>query len=177
VIRRKRGPPTLGGQPRGLDARAVRADDGGIDRARPDDLLELAVDCGGVPWQVGALLVLDRPLDKARLRAALAQRIQAVPRLRRRLVPTPPLCGRPIWVDDPEFAVNQHIREVHYPGPGDEAALWEVAVKAVGTRLPLNRPPWAAVSVTDLNDGRGALLVGSTTCSPMALAVSPSWPS
>ena len=70
-----------------------------IDRARPDDLLELAVDHGSMPWQVGALLVVDRPLDPAEVRRALAARVRAVPRLRRKLVRTPPLCGRPVWVD------------------------------------------------------------------------------
>ena len=133
--------------------------DAEIDRARPDDLLELAVDRGSVPWQIGALLVLDRPLDPTAVHHALAERVRAVPRLRRKLVRTPPLCGRPIWADDPEFAVERHVREVRCPDPADDAALHDVAMQAVGTRLPLNRPPWAAVIVTGLAEDRGALVV------------------
>ena len=133
--------------------------DAEIDRARPDDLLELAVDRVSVPWQVGALLVLDRPLDPTAVHRALAERVRAVPRLRRTLVRTPPLCGRPIWVDDPEVTVERHVREVRCPDPADEAALHDVAMQAVGTRLPLNRPPWAAVIVTGLAEDRGALVI------------------
>ena len=130
-----------------------------IDRAQPDDLLELAVDRGPVPWQVGALLVVDRLLDPAQLRRALAERVRAVPRLRRKLVRTPPLCGRPVWVDDPEFAIARHVRELRCPDPADDAALHAAAVQAVGTRLPLHRPPWAAVIITGSTADRGALVV------------------
>ena len=106
---------------------------GEIDRAGADDLLELAVDRGSVPWQVSALLLLDRPLDPAELRAALARRVHTVPRLRRRLVRTPFLCGRPIWVDDPGFALDRHVRHVRCPvdrgeGPRGPAtpARWDL---------------------------------------------------
>ena len=50
-----------------------------------------------------------------------------MPRLRRKLVRTPPLCGRPVWVDGPEFAIEQHMRAVRCPDPGDEAG-WRCCV-------------------------------------------------
>lgn len=142
---------------------AGKADDV-IDRAGSDDLLELAVDRGSVPWQVGALLVLDRPVDPAEVRRALDERVRAVPRLRRTLVRTPPLCGRPIWVDDPDFSVGHHVREVTCPGPADDDAhlddpLLDVAMQAVGSRLSLEHPPWEAVVVTGVPGGRGALVI------------------
>ncbi|TCK22746.1 wax ester/triacylglycerol synthase domain-containing protein [Pseudonocardia endophytica] len=130
-----------------------------IDRASPSDLLQLAVDRGPVPWQVGALLVTDRPLDAAAVRRALADRVRSVPRLRRRLVRTPPLCGRPVWVDDPGFAVGRHVSEARCPPPGDEAALLDIAVRSVGTRLPLDHPAWGAVVVTGLAGDRGAVVL------------------
>ena len=135
-----------------------------IDRAGSDDLLELAVDRGSVPWQVGALLVLDRPVDPADVRRALDERVRAVPRLRRTLVRTPPLCGRPIWVDDPGFSAGDHVREVTCPGPADddaplENALLDVAMQAVGSRVSLEHPPWEAVVVTGVPGGRGALVI------------------
>jgi WS/DGAT/MGAT family acyltransferase len=157
AIRPRKGPPTLYGGGSGTDAARLRTD-GGIDRARPDDLLELAVDRGRVPWQVGALLVLDRAPDPAAVRQALADRVRSIPRLRRKLVRTPPLCGRPVWIDDPDFAIERHVREVTCPDPADDAALHEVAMQAVGTPLSLRHSPWAAVVVTGLH-GRGALVV------------------
>lgn len=132
---------------------------GPIDRARPSDLLELAVDRGPVPWQVGALLVTDHPLAPSEVRGALADRVRTVPRLRRRLVRTPPLCGRPVWIDDDGFDIGRHVLDERCAAPGDEAALLEVAARVVGTRLALRRPPWAAVVVTGLAGGRGAVVV------------------
>ncbi|MCF7548625.1 wax ester/triacylglycerol synthase domain-containing protein [Pseudonocardia sp. WMMC193] len=129
------------------------------ERAGPDDLRESAVDRAGVPWQFGVLLVLDRPLDPAEVRRVLAVRIRAVPRLRRRLVRTPPLCGRPVWVDDPGFAIERHVREVRCAGPLTDDVLRDVAVRAVGTRLSWQRSPWEALVVTGTTGDRGALVV------------------
>ena len=65
------------------------------------------------------------PVDPADVRRALDERVRAVPRLRRTLVRTPPLCGRPIWVDDPGFSAGDHVREVTCPGPADDDAPLE----------------------------------------------------
>lgn len=133
--------------------------DGTIDRTCSSDMLELAVDRGPVPWQVGALLVTDHPLEPAEVREALAGRVRAVPRLRRRLVRTPPLCGRPVWIDDAGFDIARHVRGERCEQPGDEAALHALATRVTGTRVPLEWPPWAAVVVTGLAGGRGAVVV------------------
>jgi diacylglycerol O-acyltransferase / wax synthase len=55
--------------------------------------------------------------------------------------------------------VQRHMRQVPCPDPTDEAALHAIAVEAVGTRLPLDRPPWVAVIVTGLAGQQGALIV------------------
>jgi diacylglycerol O-acyltransferase len=90
--------------------------------------------------------------------AVLADRIRSVPRLRQVLARVPPGCGRPIWVDDPTFSTDQHIRHVNFPSPGDEHALLEVVAGLVTRRLRMDRPPWHACVVTGLADGRIALI-------------------
>ncbi|MER5670927.1 wax ester/triacylglycerol synthase domain-containing protein [Pseudonocardia alni] len=139
--------------------RGPRTATGRIDRTRSSDLMELAVDRGPVPWQVGAVLRTVRELDADGLARALADRVAAVPRLRRRLVRTPPLCGRPVWVDDAGFAVGRHVRAVRCPAPGDDDALYDLAVGVVGTRLPSDRSPWAAVVVSGPAGGGGAVVL------------------
>lgn len=76
----------------GATARAV------ADRATSADLLNLAMDVGPVPLQAGACLVLETGPDSdlALAQRLIAERIRAVPRLRQRLVPMPPGCGRPV---------------------------------------------------------------------------------
>ncbi len=132
-----------------------------IDRASPTDLMELASDVGDAPMQVAAILVLDTgsALGLPAVRNAISDRSWAVPRLRERLVRAPAGCGRPVWVDDPEFDIENHVGAIRAPAPGDEEALLGVATEAVMHRMPPGRPPWSVTLVTGLAAERAALIV------------------
>ena len=132
-----------------------------IERASPIDMMELASDVGPVPGQVGAVLVFapGAPLAARDVQDALADRIRGVPRLRQRLVSTPPGCGRPVWVDGPECDITHQVRHVRSTPPGDEAALLRAAADAVTRPLPPDQPRWSATLVTGLAGDRGALIV------------------
>lgn len=132
-----------------------------LDRATANDLTVLATDRGPAPMNMGAVVVVDGAdgLDVATVRATLAERLAAVPRLRRRLEPVPPGCGRPVWVDDPAFALDRHVTTERCPAPGGDAQLLDLAAAAVCRRLPRDRPPWSVRWVTGLRDGRAALVV------------------
>src|SRR5262245_63145486 len=93
----------------------------GIDRATGIDLMQRASGRGSVPMPVGGVLVLRGRPEPAQVRAAIAERIRTVPRLRRRLVSTPFGAGRPVWVDDPAFDIDAHVPVVRCPAPGGEA--------------------------------------------------------
>ena len=82
-----------------------------FERVSADDLMSLASRRHPPPLQVGAVLVLDvrGGLDSSSLRAVLQQRIATVPRLRQRLQKIPLGCGRPVWVEDPGFNVDDHL--------------------------------------------------------------------
>ena len=71
----------------------------------------------------------------------------------------PPGCGRPVWVDDADFAVERHLDIAVCPPPGDEAAMLAAAAELLLHRLPLDRPLWAARFLTGLAGGRVALVV------------------
>ena len=77
-------------------------------------------------------------------------RLHLVPRYRQKLA-TPPLeTGRPLWVDDPDFNIEYHVRHTALPAPGQRGA----AVPADrADRLPAARPRQAAVGELA---GRGA---------------------
>jgi diacylglycerol O-acyltransferase len=115
----------------------------------------------GLPQQFGAVLVLEpgEGFDAAVVTTALAERVCAVPSLRQRLVKVPPGCGRPLWVDDPRFSIDQHIEYVTCPSPGDEPALLDVAAELVMRRLPMDRPLWHASVVSGLAGDRVALIL------------------
>jgi diacylglycerol O-acyltransferase / wax synthase len=130
-------------------------------RVSTDDLLSLASERGSTPMQVGAVLWLDAraSLDPVLVMDAIAQRVTAVPRLRQRLVKVPWGCGRPVWVDDRDFTVTNHFSAILCPAPGGENAVLEVAAEMLGTRLPRDRPLWAATFVTDTGKGGAALII------------------
>jgi diacylglycerol O-acyltransferase / wax synthase len=123
-----------------------------IDRASDADLAYLAMDRGPVPEQLAVVLLLDRPLTAAACGRLLAERVRTVPRLRQRLVRTPPGCGPPIWADDEQFDVRRHLEVVAGPVPDD--VLPDLVMPWVLRRLPRDRPLWRAVLA-----GEGSVLV------------------
>lgn len=133
----------------------------GFERISTDDLMSLASERGSTPLQVGAVLMLDafESLEPGLVLDALADRVPAVSRLRQRLVEVPWGCGRPVWVDDRDFAVSRHFSVSGCPAPGGEDAVLGFAAQMLLTRLPRDRPLWAAKLVTDTDGGGAALIV------------------
>lgn len=137
----------------------MAADDGPVVRATPEDMTSLAADVGPAPMQIGAILLLDTSggFDLAAGRDALEQRIRSIPRLRQRLQSVPLGCGRPIWVDHDGFDIDQHVLiDDQFPGR-DLTAVLALGADLVATRLPLDRPLWAARFATI--DSESAALV------------------
>ncbi|SEC63095.1 acyltransferase, WS/DGAT/MGAT [Amycolatopsis tolypomycina] len=133
-----------------------------VDRASPTDRAFLAMGTGdGGPVQFGVLLLLGRAagLDLVRVRQLIGERVPAVPRLRRRLVPAPRGGGGPIWVDDPGFDVRRHVRPAVCAPPGDGQAVLDTALSLVSAPLPRDAPPWSATFLTGLAGGEAALVV------------------
>ncbi len=130
-----------------------------IQRTTPNDLMALATETAAAPMQVAAILVLDRPVDTAAVRSALADRVTAVPRLRQRLQRATLGCGRPIWVDDPGFAIDRHVMDRRCPAPGDEAALLLIAAAAATHPLARDHPLWSVTLVHGLEGDRSALVL------------------
>jgi hypothetical protein len=42
----------------------------------------------------------------------IADRATTIPRLRQRLVWPPAGCGRPVWIDDPGYYADHHVRRL-----------------------------------------------------------------
>jgi diacylglycerol O-acyltransferase len=132
-----------------------------LDRASAADLMQAATGDGRAAGHIGAVLVLDAVpgFSVAEARRVLGERIRAVPRLRQRLYRAPPGCGRPYWADDQAFDIDEHVRQVRCPLPGDERALLDLAAAQLGEPMPRSRPLWSATFVTGLADGGTGLLV------------------
>ena len=123
--------------------------------------MSLVSDRHDPPMQVGAVLLLDvgNDLDAAQLTEVLKRRLTSVPRLRQNLIHVPVGCGRPVWVDYPGFEFNEHFAVVRWPEAITEQSLLDFAAAQLTTRLPRDRPLWAATLLIGEGDGRAALVL------------------
>ena len=102
--------------------------------------------------------LLDTEPDWDRLVAAHDRFTQRVPRLRERVVePVVPLVA-PAWSPDPHFDLEYHLQRVRLPGDGSMAELRDMAAQFAARPLDPERPPWEALLVLGITEGRAAYL-------------------
>src|SRR3984957_2698368 len=122
----------------------------------------LALETATTTGHVGGVCILDpsvapQPLTLARLTEVLGERLPLVPVLRRRLLNVPFGLDQPYWVDDPDFDIEYHIREVALPRPGSEAQLTEQVSRLHARPLDRSRPLWEIYLITGLAKKRAAV--------------------
>ena len=86
------------------------------------------------------------------------RRLDRLPPFRRRAVPVPWGLGHPVWVEDPDFDLRNHVTRRTVADPGGERELAAVVADVAGRALPRNRPLWEIVVVEGLADGRLAVV-------------------
>jgi diacylglycerol O-acyltransferase len=59
----------------------------------------------------------------------IASRLHLVPRFRQKLRFVPYGQGRPVWIDDPHFNLDYHVRHTALPAPGGEEQLQTLAAR------------------------------------------------
>src|SRR5580698_8563333 len=93
-----------------------------------------------------------------RLRQLLHDRSPPAPVFQRRLVEVPLRLGFPMWVDDPEFDIDNHLRRAALPSPGGMRELGDFAADINSRQLHRDRPLWEMWVVEGLEDGKIALV-------------------
>jgi WS/DGAT/MGAT family acyltransferase len=106
----------------------------------------------------GSVAILDRAPDFDRLRARMESAVHALPRLGWRVQPNPAGLAAPLWVDDPDFDIDLHVRRVGLPAPGTRRQLYDLASVFVLDPLDRTRPLWQFLVVEGLEGGKAALL-------------------
>lgn len=87
----------------------------------------------------------------------IAERLPLLPRYRQRLRSVPLALGHPVWVDDPEFSVRNHVHHVTLPKPASMREVVDFASREHARPLDRNRPLWEMWIIDGLRDGRLAL--------------------
>jgi WS/DGAT/MGAT family acyltransferase len=108
---------------------------------------------------VGALTRLEGPAPAyEELLDALRMRLHLVPRYRQKLSVPPAGAGRPLWVDDPSFGIEYHVRQTALPRPGSEDQLLRLTARVFSQQLDRSKPLWEIWLVEGLDDGGFALM-------------------
>ena len=98
-------------------------------------------------------------LDGGRLVDEFGRRIHLLPGLQRRPVRVPFDLHHPVWIEDPDFMVGDHIHELKLPAPGGRAEF-DAALAEIHSRpLRLDRPLWEMTFISGMADGRIAVAV------------------
>jgi WS/DGAT/MGAT family acyltransferase len=106
---------------------------------------------------VGALVVLDRPLDRDALAERLVATSRREPQLRQR--PDDPTFSRvrPSWVQDDEIDVDHHLRAVAIAAPGSMRQVLDVVALLEPVPFDAERPPWDMTVINGVEGGRAAV--------------------
>ena len=131
------------------------------DRLTPRDLGFLVEETPTAPRHNATVEVFEpgeRGFDHDDLMALIAERISFVPRYRQRLQTMPGRLGTPVWVDDPTFDLEYHVRRSAVPRPGTDDQLRDLVARIVSRPLDRHRPLWEIYFVEGLAGGRVALL-------------------
>ncbi len=130
-----------------------------LDRLTATDASFLAQEHDNSHMHVGAILLFEGPppaisdfLDHIR------GRLHLVPRYRQKLAVPPIEMGRPLWVDDPNFNLEYHVRHTALPAPGSEEQLVNLACRIFSQQLDRSKPLWETWLVERLEGGRFALI-------------------
>jgi diacylglycerol O-acyltransferase len=85
-------------------------------------------------------------------------KLALVPRYRQVVRTVPFDLGRPVWADDPHFALDYHVRHSALPSPGDEEQLRNLVGRVMGQQLDRAKPLWEIWMVEGVSGNRWAML-------------------
>ena len=129
------------------------------DRLTAVDASFLAQEGPTAHMHVGAVMIFEGPPPAyEELADHVRSRLHLVPRFRQKLAFPPLETGRPLWVDDPSFNLEYHVRDTALPAPGSEAQLRALAARVHSQALDRTKPLWEMWLVQGLEGGRFALI-------------------
>jgi diacylglycerol O-acyltransferase len=125
----------------------------------PMDSSFLHIENATTPMHIGAVSIFAGPPPPfEELRAMVEGKLALVPRYRQKVRFVPLAAGPPIWIDDPHFSLDYHLRHTAIPAPGGEPQLRQMASRVFSQALDRDKPLWELWMVEGMHDGRWALL-------------------
>lgn len=127
------------------------------------DAMFLYLETPSSHMHVTGVFVLDAKdapggFDFDKVRAMVEQRLPFAPPFRRRLVEVPFKLYHPVWIEDPDFDLDYHVRRACLPSPGGHDELAAFVAQIVGLPLDRSKPLWELYLVEGLEHDRFALV-------------------
>jgi diacylglycerol O-acyltransferase len=136
-----------------------------MDRLTAVDASFLTNETSASHMHVGAVLIFEGPPPKyVDFLEHVRSRLPSVPRFRQKLAFPPIEAGRPLWVDDPNFNLEYHVRHTALPSPGSEEQLRLLTGRLFSQQLDRSKPLWELWLVQGLERKRFALLTKTHHC-------------
>jgi diacylglycerol O-acyltransferase len=136
-----------------------------VDRLSSLDAEFLHLEDGIAHMHIAGVCIFDDPPPTVdELGSLIASKLHVLPRYRQRVRRVPFELGRPVWVDDPHFAIGYHVRHTALPQPGDDAALSRLMGRVMSQPLDRDRPLWETWLVEGLDGDRWAVILKVHHC-------------
>ncbi|MEA2389662.1 MAG: diacylglycerol O-acyltransferase / wax synthase, partial [Thermoleophilaceae bacterium] len=119
----------------------------------------LALESARQTGHVAGLAILDPTtspggtLDLEDLKRLMQERLPLLPPLRWRLSEVPLGLDYPYWIDDPDFDLDFHVRDLALTSPGADKQLAEQISRIVARPLDRSRPLWELYVIHGLEGG------------------------
>ena len=100
------------------------------------------------PMHISSVYILDGELDFNKLVTRFEKRMHLVPAYRKKLMQVPFSLAHPVWVDDPDFDLNNHLIHHEMPEGTPLEEAMDTAVELNEAILDRSRPLWKFVMIS-----------------------------
>jgi diacylglycerol O-acyltransferase / wax synthase len=130
-----------------------------LDRLTAVDASFLHQEGASSHMHIGGLTLLEGPAPAMEdFLEQIRRRLHLVPRYRHKLAYTALDSGRPVWVDDPNFNLEFHVRHTALPAPGSWEQLRNLTARIFSQALDRSKPLWEMWLIEGFEGGRFALI-------------------
>jgi WS/DGAT/MGAT family acyltransferase len=129
------------------------------DRLSPQDASFLHIEDDVSHMHIASVAIFEGPPPPfPEIVAMVDAKLGLVPRYRQIVKFVPLQLGRPVWVDDPHFNIDFHLRHTALPSPGGESELRKLVGRVMGQQLDRSKSLWEIWVVEGLEEDRWAML-------------------
>jgi diacylglycerol O-acyltransferase len=129
------------------------------ERLSPLDASFLHFEDGVSHMHIGSVGIFEGPKPAFEdVMAMVEGKLPLVRRYRQVVRFVPFNAARPVWVDDPHFNLEYHLRHTALPEPGGDRELRALVGRVMAQQLDRGKPLWEIWAVEGLQDGKWAMI-------------------